>query len=256
MFDSSNPAWIVGAGSGIGRALALQLVANGYRVAASARSSEDLDNLAQETGGRVQAFPLDIRDRAAVGETLAAIENAMGPVGLAVLSAGTYARDEPVRFDADLVRRTVEVNLVGTSHCLEAVIAAMVARRSGKIAIVASVSGYAGLPGGGVYGATKSALITLAQSIRPELSEKGVSVCVINPGFVRTRLTEANDFPMPFMISAEDAAHRILRGLKGDRFEIAFPLPMVAGLKFLRLLPYPLFFWLTRRMLRKDRDQS
>lgn len=246
-------AWVVGASSGIGRALALKLVDDGYRVAVSARNVEDLDLLASETDGAIRPFPVDIRDGKAVGRTVADIEETMGPVDLAVFAAGIYLRDEPGRFDADLVARTVDVNLVGTSHCLDAVLGRMVPRRSGHVAMIASVSGYAGLPGGGVYGATKAALITLAEAIYPELKEKGIAVSVINPGFVQTPLTDRNDFPMPFMISAEDAAGRIVRGLRARRFEIAFPKRMVFLLKLLRLLPYPLFFAVTKKMLRGDR---
>ncbi len=253
MADLQRLAWVVGASSGIGRALALKLVDDGYLVAASARNVEDLDLLASETDGAIRPFPVDIRDGEAVGRTVAEIEEAMGPVDLSVFAAGIYLRDEPDRFDADLVAKTVDVNLIGTSHCLDAVLGKMVPRRSGQVAIIASVSGYAGLPGGGVYGATKAALITLAEAIYPELKEKGIAVSVINPGFVQTPLTDQNDFPMPFMISAEDAAGRIVRGLRARRFEIAFPKRMVFLLKLLRLLPYPLFFAVTKKMLRADR---
>jgi len=253
MENPQRRAWVVGASSGIGAALALKLADAGYHVAASARNEKALDLLAAEAGGQVQAFPVDIRDRGAVGRTFAEIEEVMGPVDLAVFAAGTYQRDEPGRFDADLVAETFDVNVMGTSHCLEAVLDRMVPRRSGHVAIIASVSGYAGLPGGGVYGATKSALITLAEAIYPELREKGIAVSVINPGFVRTPLTDRNDFPMPFMISAKDAAERIVRGLRSRRFEIAFPKRMVLLLKLLRLLPYPLFFAVTKKMLRADR---
>ena len=142
-------------------------------------------------------------------------------------------------------------NLMGTGNCLEAVIPRMVARGQGQIGLVGSVSGYGGLPGGGVYGATKSALITMAEAMVPELRLKGVRLSVINPGFVKTALTDANDFPMPFMISAEDAAERIVKGLKAGRFEIAFPRRMALSLKLLSLLPYPLYFTLTSKMLRR-----
>ncbi|MBD1548329.1 SDR family NAD(P)-dependent oxidoreductase [Roseibium aggregatum] len=253
MEDRQKRAWVVGASSGIGAAVALKLADAGYLVAASARNEKALDLLATEAGGPVQAFPVDILDRDAVERTFGEIEETMGPVDLAVFAAGIYLRDEPGRFDAELVSKTFGVNLMGTSHCLEAVLAKMVPRRSGHVAIIASVSGYAGLPGGGVYGASKSALITLAEAIYPELKEKGIAVSVINPGFVRTPLTARNDFPMPFMISAEDAAERIVRGLQSMRFEIAFPKRMVFLLKLLRLLPYPLFFAVTKKMLRADR---
>lgn len=249
--NAGKLVWIVGASSGIGRALALRLAGRGYRVAVSARRGEALEALAREAGGGMRPFPLDIRDRSAVHKTFTAIESEMGPVSLAVFAAGTYLRDQPSRFDAGVMSGMIDLNLKGTAHCLEAVIPAMVGRGEGRIALVASVSGYAGLPGGGVYGATKSALITLAEAMQPELREKGVGVSIINPGFVKTPLTDVNDFPMPFLISAEEAALRIVRGLEAGRFEIAFPKRMVWSLKLLRLLPYPAFFAITRKMLRK-----
>jgi short-subunit dehydrogenase len=245
-------AWIVGASSGIGRALALRLVRDGYRVAASARRAEELEALSAEAGGAIRAYPLDVTEGPAVAATLAAVEAEMGPVSLAVLAAGAYVREKPSRFEASALRQMIDLNLMGTAHCLEAIIPRMVERASGRIAVVASVSGYTGLPGGGIYGATKSALITLCEAMYPELRRKGVKLSIINPGFVKTPLTDSNDFPMPFLITAEAAADRIAAGLATDRFEIAFPRRMVLSLKFLRLLPYPLNFWVTARMLRKS----
>lgn len=244
-------AWIIGASSGIGRALALRLARDGYRVAASARRREALEALGREADGAILSFPLDICDRDAVRRVATDVRSALGPISLVVQAAGTYARDTPSHFDAGAMREMVELNLMGTAHCLEAVVPVMRGDGGGQLAFVASVSGYAGLPGGGAYGATKSALITLAEAIRPELLRHDIAVSVINPGFVETPLTAVNDFPMPFMISAEDAAERIVAGLRKGQFEIAFPKRMVLALKLLRLLPYPLFFALTQRMLRR-----
>lgn len=252
MGNGEKTAWIIGASSGIGRALALKLVREGWRVAVSARREEALAELGRGAGSDVEIFPLDICDRDAVRRVAAGVRQSMGPLSLVVQAAGTYLRDTPSAFDADAMRRMVELNLMGTAHCLEAVIPILIADGGGRIALVASVSGYAGLPGGGLYGATKSALITMAESITPDLARHGVAVSIVNPGFVRTPLTDLNDFPMPFIVSAEDAADHIYKGLRKERFEIAFPWQMVFGLKLLRLLPYPLFFALTRRLLRQD----
>ena len=249
--NAAKTAWIIGASSGIGRALALRLVKDGYRVAVSARRRDALETLSREAEGQILAFPLDICDRDAVHRVTGDVRSALGSIALVVQAAGTYQRDTPSRFDAKAMRQMVDLNLMGTAHCLEALVPLMRADGGGQISLVGSVSGYAGLPGGGAYGATKSALITLAEAIHPELVRQGIHVSVINPGFVATPLTAANDFPMPFMISAEDAAERIVAGLKKGRFEIAFPKRMVFALKLLRLLPYPLFFALTQRMLRQ-----
>ncbi|MCF1435821.1 SDR family NAD(P)-dependent oxidoreductase [Agrobacterium vitis] len=255
MVMSSSPrarvAWITGASSGIGRSFALKLAREGYIVGVSARRTEDLMALAAENPDRIHAFPLDITDGNAVKQVVGDIEAKLGPIDMAVFSAGSYIRETAERFDAEQLRRMVDLNLVGTGHCLEAVIAVMVARGKGRIGLVGSVSGYSGLPGGGIYGATKSAMITLAEALRPGLLEKGVVISIINPGFVKTPLTDKNDFPMPFLVTAEQAADHIEKGMEAGKFEIAFPWQMVLSLKLLRLLPYPLYFALTRKMLRK-----
>jgi len=170
---------------------------------------------------------------------------------MAVFAAGTYVRESITHFSADQLRQMVELNIMGTGYCLEAIMPVMVARGCGKIGLVASVSGYTGLPGGGVYGASKSALITLAEALHPGLARKGVTLSIINPGFVKTPLTDKNDFPMPFIVSSEEAAEHIVKGMAAGKFEIAFSWKMVLALKLLRLLPYSLYFAVTKRMLRK-----
>lgn len=249
--SKTGVAWITGASSGIGRALALRLVRDGYVVAASARNTDDLHSLAAEAPGKIHTFALDITNRDAVHRVMADIEMALGPIDMAVFAAGTYVRESINHFSADQLRQMVELNIMGTGYCLEAIMPLMVARGRGQIGLVASVSGYTGLPGGGVYGATKSALITLAEALHPGLAQKGVTLSIINPGFVKTPLTDKNDFPMPFIVSSEEAADHIAKGMAAGKFEIAFSWKMVLALKLLRLLPYPLYFAVTTRMLRK-----
>ena len=145
-------------------------------------------------------------------------------------------------FDLTAFRRQIEVNLIGTAACLAAVMPGMIVRRAGQIAIVASVAGYRGLPGGGAYGASKAALIALAESLRCDLQRHDVLMQVINPGFVRTPMTAVNAFPMPFLLEADDAARRIIRGLQRTAFEIAFPWRLVWLLKMLRCLPARAYF--------------
>lgn len=243
-------AWITGASSGIGRALALRLGADGWTVAVSARNGEALAQLAREKPGTIHAFPLDITDRDFVLATLAEIEQSLGCVDLAVFCAGTYARDYAQGFSSTVLENMVNLNIVGTAHCLEAVMARMISRGAGHIAVTASVTGYVGLPGGASYGATKAALNVLCEALHPELAAKGVALSVINPGFVDTPLTAKNDFPMPFIISADGAADIIVRGLKTRRFEIIFPWKMALAIRLLHALPHRLRFAITRRMLR------
>jgi len=143
-----------------------------------------------------------------------------------------------------------ELNVLGTASCLEAVMPAMIARRRGHIAVVASVSGYVGLPGAATYGATKAALNVMCEALYPELERHGVKMTIINPGFVDTPLTKKNDFPMPFLVSSEEAADTIAKGLAKGKFEIIFPWKMALAIRFLHALPHALRFALTRKMLR------
>ncbi|WP_137129643.1 SDR family NAD(P)-dependent oxidoreductase [Rhizobium sp. FY34] len=248
---SGKLAWITGASSGIGRAVALRLAGEGYRVAVSARSGNGLEELAAAHPGRVFSFPLDITDREAALATAEEIRAVHGPIDLAIFSAGTYKRDSVRHFDSRDLAAIVNLNVIGTGHTLEAVIPDMVARRHGEIAVIASVAGLVGLPGGGFYGASKAALNNLCQALYPELKREGVNLRIINPGFVDTPLTQKNDFPMPFLVSSDGAADAIVSGLKTSRYEIIFPWKMALGIKFLAALPKSLLFRITRRMLRK-----
>lgn len=246
--------WITGASAGIGRALALRMARDGWRVAASARRADELAELAREAGGlpgTIHAYPLDVTDQAAVWEAVATIEHELGAIDVSVLNAGTHEPTPAATFAAATLRRLLEVNVIGVANGLEAVLPRLIARRTGRVAIVASVAGYGGLPNAAAYGATKAALINLAEAMRPELLQRGVILQVINPGFVKTPLTDKNDFAMPFLISAEDAAEVIRRGLQSDRFEIAFPTLFVRLMKLVRVLPYRLYFRLTAKLVRR-----
>ena len=250
--ETQQVVWVTGAGKGIGRALAKRLAEGGWLVAASARTAADLESLAAEApAGRIRAFPLDVTDLAATEATLAAIEAQIGPLDLALLNAGTHVPVSAEGFTVEAVRGLVETNLMGTVNGLAQVMPRFLARGSGRIAVVASLAGYRGLPTSAGYGATKAALINMCEALKPELEARGVELTLINPGFVRTPLTDKNDFPMPFLISAEEAVDRILAGLRGSAFETAFPTRFALIMKLLRILPDRLFFAVTRRMVRR-----
>lgn len=243
-------AWITGGGGGIGAALALRLAADGWRVAVSARSADKLAAVAAAAqSGAIVPYPLDVTDADAVADVAARIERDFGGLDLAVLNAGTHMPMGVADFSAATARALMDVNYMGVVHGLAALLPAFTARRSGQIAVVASVAGWRGLPTAAAYGPTKAALINLCESLRPECRQAGVDLRLICPGFVATPLTARNDFPMPDIITAERAADEIMRGLAGRRFEIAFPWRFAAALRLARRLPYRLFFALTERML-------
>lgn len=252
--DNSGCVWITGASTGIGRAVALRLARSGRVVVASARSADALAALTRENTapGRVEALALDVTDAAAVAAAVERIEATIAPIALALLNAGSHRPVYADKFDAADFRALAELNLFGTVNCLAALLPRFIARGAGQIAIVASVAGYSGLPTASAYGMTKAGLINMAEALQPELAAHGIKLQIVNPGFVRTPLTDRNEFAMPFLIEPEDAAAAIERGLASGRFEIAFPKRFALLMKLLRLLPYRLFFAITRRLLPKE----
>lgn len=251
---AQDRAWITGASSGLGRALALKMAAEGWHIAISARSEDQLQAvaaLASAFPGKVEVFPLDVTERADVQETVARILQVFGLPDLVVLNAGTHKPTPAASLAAEDFRQLVDLNLMGTVHCLEAILPPLRQRGDGQIAIVASLAGYVGLPLAGAYGMTKAGLINLAEALEPELRAEGISLQIVNPGFVRTPLTDRNPFPMPFLMEVEAAAEAFYSGLRSGAFEIIFPRRFAYLLKLLRILPYPLALAMTRRLLPK-----
>lgn len=239
--------WIVGASSGIGEGLAKALLARGARVALSARRAAELEALATVHGTQALAIPLDVTDGAAVAPALQRVVSAWGGVDLVVLCSGTH---QPVRawdLDAGEARRVVDVNINGVFNCLQPVVQQLLQQRAGGVAVVSSVAGYSGLPTALVYGATKAALINMTETLYLDLAPRGIDVYVINPGFVKTPLTDRNTFAMPALISVEDAANAIITGFGRGDFEIHFPKRFTLWLKLLRLLPYRWYFALVHK---------
>jgi NAD(P)-dependent dehydrogenase (short-subunit alcohol dehydrogenase family) len=250
--DLPRRAWVTGAGKGIGRGVARALAADGWTVFVSARTEKDLDSLAAGASsltGVIRSLPLDVTDGAACKAALDEILADGEPLGLIVFNAGTHKPTPVEDFEPDDLRMLTEVNIMGAVNGLAPAMSHFRNQGFGKIAVVASVAGYQGLPKAAGYCATKAALIALCESLYPELRRDGVSLQVINPGFVKTPLTDKNDFPMPFLMEVDDAVARIMSGLASDRFEIAFPTRFVLILKFLKLLPYRAYFALTGRMV-------
>ncbi|WP_428247121.1 SDR family NAD(P)-dependent oxidoreductase [Ferrovibrio sp.] len=246
--------WITGAGSGLGRALAQRYLAAGGAVAGTSRRTETLSNLALAAAGQPGCFHVQAGDltKAGCADTLVdAIERTAGPIRLAVLNAGTHIPDSAEQFSAATVASLLETNVMSVAYCLEALLPRMLSRGQGQIAINASLAGYRGLPRAAAYGASKAALINMAESLRIELEPRGVTMRLINPGFVRTPLTDRNDFPMPFLMEVETAAEQLYQALEhGSAFEIVFPRRFACILKVLRLLPYALYLPLMRKLIR------
>jgi len=245
---SKKRVWIIGASTGMGAALADALHSRKAKVAMSARSADKLAALVTKFGAsRAISLPLDITKV----ETIAAAEkeliDAWGGYDLVVFMAGDYTAMRAWELDLKVAKQMVDVNWGGFLNGLSVVIPHFMASgvdgtRAGGIALVSSVAGYRGLPKSLVYGPTKAALINLAETLYIDLKEKGLDVYVINPGFVKTPMTDKNDFKMPSLITPEEAALEIISGFENGEFEIHFPKRFTRVMKVLRHLPYSLYF--------------
>jgi short-subunit dehydrogenase len=238
--------WLIGASTGIGAATARQLLAGGARVAISARQAEKLSDVA---GGHPNARiePLDFTDSAQVAAAWHRILIAWGGLDLVLILAGTHAEIRAWELTEQNAMALLETNLHAVIKTTAVVLPVLLAQGKGAIGIVASVAGYRGLPKALIYGASKAALINFAETLYLDLHPKGLGVYLINPGFVKTPLTDRNEFRMPHLISADEAATAIVAGLAAGDFEIDFPKTFTRQLKFLRILPYRWYFALIRK---------
>ncbi len=234
--------WIVGASSGIGEALAHELAGRGATLALSARRKDALEVLKSSLGDRHKVFALDVTESEMSLRTAQAIRAAFGRIDRVVFLAAAYAPMKLCSLDIAVTKGIVDVNVTGAFNLVHAVLPILQSQQSkGQLALCGSVAGYMGLPGGQPYSATKAAIINLAESLYAEC-KAAVDIKLISPGFVRTALTDKNDFDMPMMIEPDQAAREIANGLLTRRFEIHFPRKFTVLLKLLRLLPYPLYF--------------
>jgi short-subunit dehydrogenase len=238
--------WLIGASTGIGAATAKLLLDAGARVALSARSADKLREVAGGNSGAL-VEPLDFTQSNEVAAAWERIRARWGGVDLVLVVAGTHKEMRAWELNEQDARALFEVNLHAVVNTTAAVVPGLLAQGRGAIGIVASVAGYRGLPKALIYGASKAAVINFTETLYLDLHPKGLGVYLIMPGFVKTPLTDGNDFTMPHLISAEEAAREIDAGLRAGDFEIHFPRAFTRQLKFLRLLPYRLYFWLVRR---------
>lgn len=239
--------WIIGASSGIGLALAHELARRGARLALSARRQDALDNLKNELGTIHVVFPLDVTDASAFIKIAVDVKDTLGQLDCVINLSAIYTPSSLANMNLVDARNIIDVNLMGTINTLQAVLPVLRAQGGGQIALCGSVAGYRGLPNAQPYAATKAAVINLAETARLEESKSGVDVRVINPGFVRTPMTDKNSFSMPMMISPEEAAQSIADGLLASSFEVHFPKIFTWIMKIVKIIPNRLYFRLFRR---------
>lgn len=239
--------WLIGASEGIGAALAAKLSQAGAHVAISARNETKLGEVINALApGNHHLLAIDVTREESI---MAAWENLQAKwpsIDMVIYNAGVYEPMDALHYDVAHALKMVDVNLLGIFRVLKPVLPYLTRRGEGRLVLVGSVAGYRGLPAAIGYGASKAGVIHLAENLKADLVNTGVTVQVVNPGFVDTRLTKKNNFYMPAMISADQAAAAILQGVQSGRFEIHFPKRVTLLLKFLSLLPAPCYFWLVK----------
>ena len=242
--------WLLGASSGIGAALARELLARGARVALSARKESVLHELAAKAPNALDALvlPCDAAHPASLARACDCLMERWGGVDVAVYLAADYQPMRAWELELDVASRMIDINLRGAIAFAACLVPSLLRQGQGQLAFVASVAGYGGLPKSLIYGPTKAALINFAETLYLDLAPRGLGVRVINPGFVATPLTAGNDFAMPALITPEQAAQAILKGYAGTAFEIDFPRRFTLPMKLLSLLPYRWYFPLVRRI--------
>ncbi|AKU15841.1 SDR family NAD(P)-dependent oxidoreductase [Luteipulveratus mongoliensis] len=239
--------WVVGASSGIGAAVAREAQARGARVAITARRKPELDDVA---GGAMLVLPADVTDDAAMVDCASTIEHRVGPIDVVVIAAGAWNSMDIADWDTQAFADTVQVNLIGTSNAIGAVLPSMLARRTGTIAGITSPAGYRGFPTVEAYGATKAGMLNLLEGLRAQAQPRGLHVTTIAPTAVRTRLSSASRLRLPFSIDADSAGRAICDGLERERLEITFPSRIALPIKLIRMTPVRIWPAVAERLTR------
>ncbi len=250
MSKNQKKIWITGASSGIGKAVAEKFAAEGWKVAVSARRKELLQDMAKDQN--ISSFPLDVTDRSQINNVFQNILKEFGNIDVCLFSSGTYEPKDEQSIDPDKIKNVINVNFLGVIDCVKTVEEYFKNKKTGHISIVSSIAGYRGLPNSSGYGPSKAALTNFCESIYFDFKKFGVRVSVISPGFIKTPLTDKNEFPMPFLKTVDYAANQIFNGLvKSNAFEIHFPKGLTLTLKFLRILPYKLYLFLVDKLVKR-----
>jgi short-subunit dehydrogenase len=243
--------WITGASSGIGKALVIKFAEKGWIVAASARRENLLEDL-NKFNSNIYSFPLDVTEIENCKLIANKIIEKFGGIDICVFGTGMHDPKSEKRFDLNKIREIMEVNYFGTMNSINSIYEYFSEKKNGQISIISSVAGYRGLPAAGAYCASKAALTSYAESLNFDMKMKNVRVSLISPGFIKTPMTDQNDFPMPMIKTPEFAANEIFKGLTEKKsFEIHFPKAFTYFLKFLQILPSSIYFKLVSKGMKK-----
>ena len=250
MSENQKKIWITGASSGIGKAVAEKFADEGWKVAVSARREEILREMSNHKN--IFSFPLDVTEKDQIDKVFKNILNEFGDLDICLFSSGTYDPKNEKTIDTDKIKNVIGVNFFGVVDCVKTVENFYKKRKSGHISIVSSIAGYRGLPNSSGYGPSKAALTNFSESIYFDFKKYKVRVSLISPGFIKTPLTDKNDFSMPFLKPPSFAAEKIFIGLvNSNSFEIHFPKQLTFILKFLRILPYRMYLFLVDKLVKR-----
>ena len=250
MLGKQKKIWITGASSGIGKALAEKFALEGWKVAVSARRKEILSEMAKNEN--ISSYPLDVTNQDQVSDTFAKIINNFESLDLCVFSSGTYDPKLEQEINIKQNKFVMETNFFGVLYCIKSVEKYFKDKKDGHISIVSSVAAYRGLPNSSGYGPSKAALTNLSESLYFDFKKHNVRISLVSPGFIKTPLTDKNEFSMPFIKSPEFAAEKMFNGLtRGKAFEIHFPKALTIFLKVLRVLPYRMYLFLIDKVVKR-----
>ena len=240
--------WITGGGTGIGKAVAIKFANQGWNVAISGRRETVLKEV-EDINPNIKSFPLDVNDKGKCLEIMKNIKEEFGDIDICFFSTGTWDPKKEREIDVEQIENVFKVNFFGTLNCIKAVEDHFRNRKNGIITIVSSIAGYKGLPNSTGYGPSKAALNNLAESLYFDFGRYNVRVCLVSPGFIKTPMTDKNDFKMPFLKTPEYSADKIYNGLiNSNKFEIHFPKSLTLILKFFKIIPDRLYFYLVKKM--------
>ena len=235
---SKKRYWIVGASEGLGLALAQKMSEAGASLILTARNEARLKEIASTLTNKVEVLPLDITDLNAVRESVKKLENVDGFVFL----AGAYWPMPAQHWDIEKLTAMIDVNLIGALHTLDVILPIFLEKNRGHLVFTGSLAGYRGLPGALGYGSSKAAIANLSETLRFDLKDTAIKVQLINPGFVKTRLTDKNNFKMPQIMSPEAAARKMFSNMNRNNFSSSFPAPFSWLFRVSQLLPDSIYF--------------
>jgi short-subunit dehydrogenase len=241
---------VTGASSGIGRGVAVELARRGARLGLVARRAETLQEIVSEIeslGGQALALPGDVQDVSAVSAAADHLRETYGVIDVLIANAGIGSTNDAAELRAGEVARVINVNVIGASNSVAAVVPAMVAKGQGQLVVISSLAAYRGLPKSAAYCASKAAVSAFFESLRLDLEPRGIDVTIIHPGFIKTPLTAGRHAQMPFLMELDAAVKKILVAIEKKKKSYAFPWPLASIVRAGMIMPISMYDWISRR---------